>query len=200
MRIYITPAPWCLCFAMWCDSIFDLGLFCLQENQYSCLQEPTENDLTHCTSLLNTGRNGALNVSTSPLFHHYNDVIMTTMASQITSLTVVYSTVYSNADQIKHQSSASLAFVWGSHRDRWIPRTNGQLRGIFFHLMTSSWNTELERDKVFWFHTGTDLGQVTHICVNKPVLYLYKWWLIACFTPSHHLNQYWLTINWALWN
>ena len=52
---------------------------------------------------------------------------MTTMASQITSLTVVYSTVYSDADKTKHQSSASLAFVWGIHRDRWIPRTKGQL-------------------------------------------------------------------------
>ena len=35
---------------------------------------------------------------------------------QITSLTIVSSTVYSDADQRKHQSSASLAFVWGSHR------------------------------------------------------------------------------------
>ena len=42
---------------------------------------------------------------------------MTTVASQITSLTVVYSTVYSDADQRKHVSSASLAFVWGIHRD-----------------------------------------------------------------------------------
>ena len=72
---------------------------------------------------------------------HYIDVIMTTMASQITSLTVVYSTVHSDADQRKHQSSASLAFVWGIHRDRWIPRTKGQLRGKCFHLMTSSWFT-----------------------------------------------------------
>ena len=64
---------------------------------------------------------------------------MTTIASQITSLAVVYSTVYSDADQSKHQSSASLAFVWGIHRDRWIPRTKGQLRGKCFHLMTSSW-------------------------------------------------------------
>ena len=63
---------------------------------------------------------------------------MTTIASQITSLTVVYSTVYSDADQRKHQSSASLAFVWGIHRDRWIPRTKDQLRGKCFHLMTSS--------------------------------------------------------------
>ena len=47
---------------------------------------------------------------------HYNDVIIGAMTSQITSLTIVYSTVYSDADQIKHQSSASLAFVWGIHR------------------------------------------------------------------------------------
>ena len=56
---------------------------------------------------------------------HYSDVIMTTLASQITSLTVVYSIVYSDAYQRKHQSSASLAFVWGIHRDRWLPRTRG---------------------------------------------------------------------------
>ena len=47
---------------------------------------------------------------------HYDDVKMNTIASQITSPTIVYSTVYSGADQRKHQSSASLAFVWGIHR------------------------------------------------------------------------------------
>ena len=41
---------------------------------------------------------------------------MDTVASQITSLTIVYSAVYSGADQRKHQSSAPLAFVWGIHR------------------------------------------------------------------------------------
>ena len=51
---------------------------------------------------------------------HYGDVIMVAIASQITSLTIVYSTVYSDADQRKHQSFASLAFVRGIHR--WIPR------------------------------------------------------------------------------
>ena len=45
---------------------------------------------------------------------------MGAMASQITSLTIVYATVYSDADQREHQNSASLAFVRG------IPRTNGQ--------------------------------------------------------------------------
>ena len=62
----------------------------------------------------------------TPSKFHYIDVIMTTMASQITSLMVVYSIVYSGVDQRKHQSSASLAFVQGIHRDRWIPRIKGQ--------------------------------------------------------------------------
>ena len=51
-----------------------------------------------------------------PMMSHYCDVLMDMMASQITSLTIVYSTVYSGTDQRKHQSYASLAFVWGIHR------------------------------------------------------------------------------------
>ena len=57
---------------------------------------------------------------------HYDDVIMGAIAPQITSLTIVHSTVYSDADQRKHQSSATLAFLRGIHR------TNGQLRGKKF--------------------------------------------------------------------
>ena len=41
---------------------------------------------------------------------------MGAMTSQNTSLTIVYSTVYSDADQRKHQSFASLAFVLGIHQ------------------------------------------------------------------------------------
>ena len=47
---------------------------------------------------------------------HYIDVIMGAVVSQITSLMVVFSTVYFGTDQIKWQSSASLAFVRGIHR------------------------------------------------------------------------------------
>ena len=42
---------------------------------------------------------------------YYIDIILGAMASQITSLTIYYSTGYLGADQRKHQSSASLAFV-----------------------------------------------------------------------------------------
>ena len=47
---------------------------------------------------------------------NYNDVIMGAMALQISSFAIVYSNVYSGADQRKHQSSASLAFAQGIHR------------------------------------------------------------------------------------
>ena len=84
---------------------------------------------------------------------------MTTMASQITSLTVVYSTVYADAGQRKHQSSALLAFVWGIHRPRWIPRTKGQLRGKCLHLMTSSWKLKAVVHVVFMLYPINDRGR-----------------------------------------
>ena len=56
---------------------------------------------------------GCLFNSLRNIASHYGDVIMGAVASQITSLTIVYSTVYSGPDQRKYQSSASLAFVQG---------------------------------------------------------------------------------------
>ena len=47
---------------------------------------------------------------------HNSDVIMSEMASQITSLTTGYSGAYSGADHRKQQSPVSLAFVRGFHR------------------------------------------------------------------------------------
>ena len=47
---------------------------------------------------------------------HPSDGIMSRMASQITSVVLVYSTVYSGANQGKHQGSASLAFLRRIHR------------------------------------------------------------------------------------
>ena len=73
------------------------------------------------------------------VWHDYNDVIMGAMASQITSLTSVYATVYTYADQKKYQSSASLAFVWGIHRWPVNSPHKGSVTRKSFHLMTSSW-------------------------------------------------------------
>ena len=48
--------------------------------------------------------------------HHYTDVIMSTLAYKITSVSFVYSIVCSGSDQVQYQSSASLAFVRGIQR------------------------------------------------------------------------------------
>ena len=79
---------------------------------------------------------------------HYNDVIMSAMESQVTSVSIVYSTVCSDADQRKHQSYASLALVRGIHRwpvnspHKWPVRK-------CFQLMASSF-----------------LSKVTHIAIG----------------------------------
>ena len=76
--------------------------------------------------------------------YHYRDVIMSTLVSQITSASIVYSRVCSGAAQRKHRSSASLAFVRGIHR--WLVNSShkGPVTRKYFLLMTSSCET--------WFH------------------------------------------------
>ena len=74
---------------------------------------------------------------------NYNDVIMSAMASHIASLTIVYSIVYSSADQRIHQSFASLPSVWGIHR--WpvhFPHKGPVTRNIF---------------SIWWRHHGIHL-------------------------------------------
>ena len=77
---------------------------------------------------------------------HYNDVIMGVIASQITSLTIIFSTIYLNTDQRKHQSSASLAFVRGIHRrpvnspHKWpVTRKMFPFDDVFMHRRFWSW-------------------------------------------------------------
>ena len=60
------------------------------------------------------------------------------MASQITGATIVFSTVCSDADQRKHQGSASLVFVWGIHRQPVNTSHKGLVTCKCFHLMASS--------------------------------------------------------------
>ena len=63
---------------------------------------------------------------------------MGAMSSHITSLTIVYSTVNPGADQRKHESSASLAFVRGIHR----------VQGEFPAQMASN----VENFSIWWRH------------------------------------------------
>ena len=93
---------------------------------------------------------------------------MGTMTSQITSLTFVYSTVYSGTDQRKHQSSPSLAFVRGIHR--WPVNSP--------HKMASN----AENVSIWWRHHELSACHAVHLYIT--VLCLVVWLsavLRACF-------------------
>ena len=72
---------------------------------------------------------------------HYSDVIKSVVASQINGVSIVYSIVCLGADQWKHQSSASLALVWGIHPWPVNSQHKGPVtRKMLPSTMTSSWN------------------------------------------------------------
>ena len=107
---------------------------------------------------------------------HYDYVIMGAIASQMTSLTIVYSTVYSGADQSKHQSSASLAFVWGIHRGPLNSPHKWPVRGKCFHLMASSWFTDV--GQMHWKIKRSEKRFITYILS----IFLSKKWLVLKIT------------------
>ena len=107
---------------------------------------------------------------------HYGDVIMGTIASQITSLTIVYSTVYSDADQRKHQSSASLAFVRGIHRGPVNSPHKWPVARKCFHLMTSSWEFLLLSPR----HIDVSMAHylIIHSYIHISFLDICVWWCV----------------------
>ena len=143
---------------------------------------------------------------------HYCDVIMGAMISQMTSLAIVYSTVYSGADQRKHQSFASLVFVVGICRwpvnspHKWavprkmlpfddvtiykgnqsVTRNNGPVMWSFGVVLMFTWTR--------WWKT-----------IQLPVIWgdMTLWWRHCNVqalagrpwllpSPGHHQQYYWL--------
>ena len=129
---------------------------------------------------------------------HYNDVIMNTMASQITSLTIVYSTVYSGADQRKHQSSASLAFVWGIHRS--VTRKMFSFDDVIMRMYSSV-------NRVTG--SGSSLSHVQHQMVARVkvgniahMVWIVSWVISRTLTAILPDFQFqWLVpVKWILWH
>ena len=134
------------------------------------------------------------------------------MALQIISLTIVYSTVYSGADQRKNQSSASLAFVLGIHW--WLvnsPHKGPVTRKMFPFgdvIMKPpsgwwGWNLDkyLQQLQMAWTCMSITNKQQTYPCYNIPSSLWYKthlssqlncWsfiysWSIACRRCSNYI-------------
>ena len=122
---------------------------------------------------------------------------MGAMASQITSLTIVYSTVYSGADQSKHQSSASLAFVCGIHRGPVNSLHKWPVTRKCFHLITSScsWDPIMMNIHAqmwicyvcLWIFPAITLAPVRNDPYQSNASVL---WIIAChYSTKYYPNQ-----------
>ena len=95
------------------------------------------------------------------MMFHYRDVIMDTMASQITSLTMVYSTVNSGTYQRKHPNSASLAFV------RWIHR--GPVNSP--HKWPVTWKMFSFDDVIMYLQPGHQLWRIVMMTSSNGIFF-----------------------------
>ena len=127
----VHPCGWGLRCLLWVSNIIYVRLSCL-----TCL--------SWCISVINN------------VLYHYGVVIMSIMASLVTSISIVYSTVCSNADQRKHQSSASLAFVRGCYRWPVNSPHNGPVTRKMFPF-----------DDVIMIWVLTHWGRIMNICISK---------------------------------
>ena len=122
---------------------------------------------------------------------------MSTMVSQITSLTIVYSIVYSDADQRKHENSASLAFVRGIHR--------GPVNSS--HKWPVTWKMFPFDDVImgcWWFETPRYWCDVNLMCKQIVVATNICWIRIGADTLRVRLNKtniiFTVSTKYILWN
>ena len=136
---------------------FSMRMLSYQYRKYHCVDQTILSSSYLYNGISYTGKKTSLNWIRTQFFViltrpcrsqynaklHYSDVIMSAMAYQITSLTIVYSTVYSDADhrrRRKHQSSEWLIFVREIHRWPVNSPHKGPVTRKYFHLMMSSWH------------------------------------------------------------
>ena len=127
--------------------------------------------------------------------YHYNDVIMGAITSQITSLTIVYSIVYSDANQRKLRSSASLAFVRAIHRGpvisahKWpVTRKMFPFDDVIMHWTVSCDDFRHIRSNLPWQKRTSG-----EICFIQS----YRWYLIVLSSDVTGLhNRPWLQRTW----
>ena len=117
----------------------------------------------------------------------YGEVIIRVMASWITSLTIVYWTVYSGPDQRKCQSSTLLAFVRGIHQ--WpanLPHKGPVMQKVFpfddiiMNITKPQWGNIFKLD--ITCYVKDDIWSYINQCNNESYI------LFSC--GSKHINYY----------
>ena len=107
---------------------------------------------------------------------------MRAMVSQITSLTIVYSTVYSATDQRKHQSSASLAVVRGIKR--WP--VNSPHKGLITRQMFPF------DDVIMIYHNKVGSCHASHWILKNRTYDIYSVAIYGSFSNCHKIAPYFL--------
>ena len=134
--------------------------------------------------------------------NHYNDVIMNVLASQITSLAIVYSSVYPGADQRKYQSSGSLAFVPGIHR--WpmnSPHKGPVTRNMLpFDDVIMAWNenTSRNRTRPHVCHLKRHRDTKKDIDLFFGIVQWYAWVYISSYISINMLEKIFWTRPWII--
>ena len=124
--------------------------------------------------------------------YHYIDVIMSAIASQITIVSIVYSTVCSGVDWRKHHSSASLAFVreihrWSVNSPHKGPVTRKMLTFDDVIMIRASFHYELRVRTSFNFYCVSELTHLpwrrmyasangVNIGLDNGLFRLWLWW------------------------
>ena len=105
---------------------------------------------------------------------HCSDVIMSAMASQIISVSIVHLAVCSGSDQRKHQSSASLAFEKGIHQ--WP--VNSPHKGPVMQKMFPFADVIME----IWLAAALQCPQIKHLQngITKMLCLKLMSWLVPC--------------------
>ena len=136
-------------------------------------------NVQHIPNIISTGRDaiwlivgkGRFNTYLSGflywlLCNHYSEVIMSAMASQIISLTIVYSTVYiQGADKTSKLRVTGLCTGNSMVTDEFPPHTNCQWRGKCFHLTTSSLSWWVQ-SRMIWL-TATHYSTKIHAMITN---------------------------------
>ena len=127
---------------------------------------------------------------------HYNDVIMSTMASQITSLRIVYSSIYSGVDKRKYQSSVLLAFVRGiqrwlvNSRHKWpITRKMLPFDDVIMHVSCGCFSLVMPISKLIIHYNVTLEWKPQNLTNGQSTLVQVMAW--CCQATTHYLNQCW---------
>ena len=123
--------------------------------------------------------------------HHYSDVVMGAMASQITGVSIVYSIVFFfGIDQRKHQSSASPAFVRGIHLSPVNSPHKGPVTRIMFPfdivIMTPNGPACIcGITRTNWTMTFQICAIITYTSIRL-ICMIYWWYVWLCFWQWKH--------------